>query len=436
MSVSSVGNNSIGNSSGTDSSSSSPSSVDQSPSSKKRKRKRLARLAQLTLVVNGNNSDTSMEPSLGAGSSSRESSPLTSSSEASIAAAAAASVSGLDNSPGVTVSGPYISLRCACLEFPKKHRVMYEEFKSLLDENGLFLKKRLGSGVSSEAFLTQNNHVINVYKVKQFIDFQDVFPVSLDGGEDRRSLVLAFKRIASDDMFATPLALIVFNTNSNCLEYISKEESDQLGTEHVIYAQVTKFVSGTTLYDQLEGRKQQMLPLSSRVEKAQYFSAELEEKKYDYFSTVLQVADMIEALLDQDVLHRDLNLGNLIEKPDGRLMLIDWGTAIQMSVGPKSPVGALVQRAPEATTRQAYGEESAIFALGAIMYQIVFAGESKEDGTGSGFFARINYDPKQDVLINSLKGHQQLKKFFYGTLNSDPKQRISLEEAKQLLRSI
>jgi serine/threonine protein kinase len=98
----------------------------------------------------------------------------------------------------------------------------------------------------------------------------------------------------------------------------------------------------------------------------------------------LQVAETLQYLREQGLVHRDIKPGNLMRLPNGRVQIIDLGFAAQAGAadGGATTVGTVQYIAPE----QARGESDLdaradIYSLGATIYHLV-TGETPFQGEG------------------------------------------------------
>ncbi|MFB9234723.1 protein kinase [Plantactinospora siamensis] len=88
---------------------------------------------------------------------------------------------------------------------------------------------------------------------------------------------------------------------------------------------------------------------------------------------VAQAADALQAAHDRGIVHRDLKPGNLLVRPNGTLVLIDFGIARSDMVGQLTAAGAVLGTASYISPEQATGgvatATSDVYALGVVAYQ-------------------------------------------------------------------
>src|SRR5690348_15630778 len=90
-------------------------------------------------------------------------------------------------------------------------------------------------------------------------------------------------------------------------------------------------------------------------------------------SIVAQTARALSAAHGAGIIHRDVKPGNLITKPDGSVVLVDFGIARSANsatlTGVNDVVGTAQYIAPEQVSKQNIGPATDIYALGAVAYE-------------------------------------------------------------------
>ncbi|MCY1141931.1 protein kinase [Actinoplanes sp. Pm04-4] len=117
-------------------------------------------------------------------------------------------------------------------------------------------------------------------------------------------------------------------------------------------------------------------PLSTRVKQGPMPVAEV-------MSIVGQAADALHAAHQAGTVHRDVKPGNLIVKPNGTVVLVDFGVARSAAVTSVTAVNAIVgtalYMAPEQVAKGNVSAATDIYALGAVAYHCI-AGHPPFDG--------------------------------------------------------
>ncbi|WP_250037518.1 serine/threonine-protein kinase [Paractinoplanes maris] len=89
-------------------------------------------------------------------------------------------------------------------------------------------------------------------------------------------------------------------------------------------------------------------------------------------SVVAQAARALEAAHEAGIVHRDVKPSNLIIKPDGTVVLVDFGVARSASsstlTGAREVVGTAMYIAPEQVSKETTGPPADIYALGVVAY--------------------------------------------------------------------
>ena len=117
-------------------------------------------------------------------------------------------------------------------------------------------------------------------------------------------------------------------------------------------------------------------PLSARVKQGPMDVTET-------MSIVAQAADALHAAHEAGTVHRDVKPGNLIVKPTGAVILVDFGVARSAAVtsvtGLNAIVGTALYMAPEQVAKGNVTAATDIYALGAVAYHCI-AGHPPFDG--------------------------------------------------------
>ena len=89
-------------------------------------------------------------------------------------------------------------------------------------------------------------------------------------------------------------------------------------------------------------------------------------------SIVAQAGRALEAAHQAGIVHRDVKPGNLIIKPDGTVVLVDFGVARSAEsvalTGAKEVVGTALYIAPEQVSKDMTGPSADVYALGCVAY--------------------------------------------------------------------
>ncbi|AEV82405.1 serine/threonine protein kinase [Actinoplanes sp. SE50] len=161
--------------------------------------------------------------------------------------------------------------------------------------------------------------------------------------------------------------------------YDYAEAGDSGGSETVAYL-VMAFVEGE--------------PLSVRVKQGPIPVAET-------LSIVAQAADALHAAHEVGIVHRDIKPGNLIVKPTGAVILIDFGVArsnaMTSMTGLNAIVGTALYMAPEQVAKGNLTPGTDVYALGAVAYHCI-AGRPPFDGDNALQVALRHLEDEPDPL--------------------------------------
>ncbi|HWS34545.1 MAG TPA: serine/threonine-protein kinase [Actinoplanes sp.] len=161
--------------------------------------------------------------------------------------------------------------------------------------------------------------------------------------------------------------------------YDYASDGDYEGPEKVAYL-VMAFVEGE--------------PLSARVKEGPISVA-------DTMSIVAQAADALHAAHENGIVHRDVKPGNLIVKPTGAVILVDFGvarsTAMTSVTGLNAIVGTALYMAPEQVAKGNLTPATDIYALGAVAYHCI-AGRPPFDGDNALQVALRHLEDEPDPL--------------------------------------
>ena len=106
--------------------------------------------------------------------------------------------------------------------------------------------------------------------------------------------------------------------------------------------------------------------LSTRIKAAERLSPA------ETMAVVAQTAHALQAAHDAGVIHRDVKPGNLIVRPDGQVVLVDFGVARSAEAasltGVNELVGTALYMAPEQVAKRTITPATDIYALGAVAY--------------------------------------------------------------------
>ncbi len=122
-------------------------------------------------------------------------------------------------------------------------------------------------------------------------------------------------------------------------------------------------------------------------------------------SIVAQAADALHAAHEAGTVHRDVKPGNLMVKPNGTVILVDFGVARSVAVtsvtGINSIVGTALYMAPEQVSKGDLSPATDIYALGAVAYQCL-AGRPPFDGDNALQVALRHLEDEPDPLPDDV----------------------------------
>ena len=127
---------------------------------------------------------------------------------------------------------------------------------------------------------------------------------------------------------------------------------------------------------------------------------------------VAQAADALHAAHEKGIVHRDVKPGNLLVRPNGTLVLTDFGIARSAAVGQLTQAGAVLGTASYISPEQATGGVatplSDIYALGVVAYQCL-AGHRPFEGENPLEIAMRHVREQPPPLLNRRCRHAGLR---------------------------
>jgi eukaryotic-like serine/threonine-protein kinase len=88
-------------------------------------------------------------------------------------------------------------------------------------------------------------------------------------------------------------------------------------------------------------------------------------------AVIEQVADALQYVAQQGVVHRDVKPENIIRLPNGLVKLMDFGCAIKSGAASKMVAGSLAYMSPEQLDGVPLDERADIYSLGATLYRLL-----------------------------------------------------------------
>ncbi|MEV6599215.1 serine/threonine-protein kinase [Actinoplanes sp. NPDC051346] len=162
-------------------------------------------------------------------------------------------------------------------------------------------------------------------------------------------------------------------------------------------------------------------PLSARLKQQGRLTAA------ETMSIVSQAADALHAAHQNGTVHRDVKPGNLIVKPSGAVILVDFGVARSAAVtsvtGLNAIVGTALYMAPEQVAKGNVTPATDIYALGAVAYHCI-AGHPPFDGDNALQVALRHLEDEPEPLPDSL-APQAVRDLVARAMTKDPAQRFA-----------
>jgi serine/threonine-protein kinase len=168
---------------------------------------------------------------------------------------------------------------------------------------------------------------------------------------------------------------------------------------------VTEFVEGTLLHAVLAAK--QPLPPARRID------------------LVRQAAQAIAAVHDAGFVHRDICPRNFMLRPDGRLVLFDFGLTVPdkpVFLQPGNRIGTPNYMAPEVVRRRQADKRLDIFSFGVTAYEICTLHSPWPRGT-SGAAAMAHDQPPEDIRLHWPEIPEPLAAAISACLAADPEKR-------------
>jgi serine/threonine-protein kinase len=175
-------------------------------------------------------------------------------------------------------------------------------------------------------------------------------------------------------------------------------------------------------------------PLSTRLKDAGQLSVG------ETLSIVAQTGEALHAAHEHGTIHRDVKPGNLIVRPNGTVMLVDFGVArsndVTSMTGVNSIVGTALYMAPEQVAKGRVTPATDIYALGAVAYHCL-AGRPPFDGDNALQVALRHLEDDPDPLPADVP--EQVRALVARAMAKHPADRFSsaaqmAEEARNATR--
>jgi serine/threonine protein kinase len=144
----------------------------------------------------------------------------------------------------------------------------------------------------------------------------------------------------------------------------------------------------------------------------------------DSVDIFLQISAALQAIHSADLCHRDLKPANVMMRPDGRIVLIDFGLAKSVDTGTQTSAGEVrgspYYISPEQAEGAAVDQRSDIYSLGIMFYEMLTGQRPFKGTTVIGIIQSHRNDPIP-VLPESLSRFQRLVD---GMLAKEPHERF------------
>ncbi len=141
---------------------------------------------------------------------------------------------------------------------------------------------------------------------------------------------------------------------------------------------------------------------------------------------VFTVCDALGFAHARGVIHRDLKPSNVMVGQFGETMLIDWGLARQVGAADPAVIsGTPHYMPPEQATGQSVDARSDVYALGAMLYEVL-SGRAPYEGTPSNeVLAQVKLRPPEALLTLEPEAPHELVAIVEKAMHRDPSQRYA-----------